>query len=196
MQARQLALYAAVAHPLLTRTMRASYSLIRGGSMAWAVMQQLSQQSSSPAAAAAAAAATSAASRPGVSLAAAVPAVAQQLRRLSFSGPAELDADVAVIGAGVIGLAIARELAQAGHSVLLLEAAGSIGTETSSRNSEVIHAGAPCCHAPRLADAAEGSGRLSQGGGRGWWQAAAQPVCPAARWATRVEVAKTRVGVT
>ena len=55
--------------------------------------------------------------------------------------PVGLDADAVVIGAGVIGLAIARELALAGHSVLLLEAAGAIGTETSSRNSEVIHAG-------------------------------------------------------
>jgi L-2-hydroxyglutarate oxidase LhgO len=46
-----------------------------------------------------------------------------------------------VIGAGVIGLAIARHLAIAGREVLVLEAAGTIGTETSSRNSEVIHAG-------------------------------------------------------
>ncbi|KAL4426847.1 hypothetical protein ABPG77_006633 [Micractinium sp. CCAP 211/92] len=66
----------------------------------------------------------------------------QQLRRLSTSAvPAELDADVAVIGAGVVGLAIARELALRGRSVLLLEAAPSFGMETSSRNSEVIHAG-------------------------------------------------------
>ncbi|HVY82854.1 MAG TPA: NAD(P)/FAD-dependent oxidoreductase, partial [Steroidobacteraceae bacterium] len=42
---------------------------------------------------------------------------------------------------GVIGLAIARALAQAGREVLILEAANSFGTETSSRNSEVIHAG-------------------------------------------------------
>ncbi len=46
-----------------------------------------------------------------------------------------------VIGAGVIGLAVARALAQAGREVLVLEAAEAIGTETSSRNSEVIHAG-------------------------------------------------------
>jgi L-2-hydroxyglutarate oxidase LhgO len=46
-----------------------------------------------------------------------------------------------VIGAGVIGLAVARALAQAGHEVLVLETARQIGTETSSRNSEVIHAG-------------------------------------------------------
>ena len=46
-----------------------------------------------------------------------------------------------VVGAGVIGLAIARALALAGREVLVLEAADAIGTETSSRNSEVIHAG-------------------------------------------------------
>ncbi|WP_419896678.1 NAD(P)/FAD-dependent oxidoreductase [Roseomonas sp. USHLN139] len=46
-----------------------------------------------------------------------------------------------VIGAGVVGLAVARELALAGREVLVLEAAEGIGTETSSRNSEVIHAG-------------------------------------------------------
>lgn len=46
-----------------------------------------------------------------------------------------------VIGAGVVGLAIARELARSGREVVVLEAADSIGTGTSSRNSEVIHAG-------------------------------------------------------
>jgi L-2-hydroxyglutarate oxidase LhgO len=46
-----------------------------------------------------------------------------------------------VIGAGVIGLAIARRFAQAGREVIVLEAAEGIGTATSSRNSEVIHAG-------------------------------------------------------
>lgn len=50
-------------------------------------------------------------------------------------------AEVAVIGAGVVGLAIARELAQRGREVLIIEAAGAIGTGISSRNSEVIHAG-------------------------------------------------------
>src|SRR5437868_2398086 len=49
--------------------------------------------------------------------------------------------DVVVVGAGVVGLAIARELALAGREVIVLEAEDAIGTHTSSRNSEVIHAG-------------------------------------------------------
>src|ERR1700744_996365 len=49
--------------------------------------------------------------------------------------------DCVVVGAGVVGLAIARRLAQAGREVIILEAAEAIGTVTSSRNSEVIHAG-------------------------------------------------------
>lgn len=49
--------------------------------------------------------------------------------------------DVAIVGAGVIGLAVARAFAMAGREVLVLEAADAIGTQTSSRNSEVIHAG-------------------------------------------------------
>ena len=49
--------------------------------------------------------------------------------------------DVVVAGAGVVGIAVARALAQAGREVLVLDAAEGIGTETSSRNSEVIHAG-------------------------------------------------------
>jgi L-2-hydroxyglutarate oxidase LhgO len=49
--------------------------------------------------------------------------------------------DCIVIGAGVVGLAIARELAQAGREVLILERESAIGTGVSSRNSEVIHAG-------------------------------------------------------
>ncbi|MFN4309209.1 MAG: NAD(P)/FAD-dependent oxidoreductase [Ferrovibrio sp.] len=46
-----------------------------------------------------------------------------------------------VIGAGVVGLGVARALARRGHEVVIVEAAGLIGSETSSRNSEVIHAG-------------------------------------------------------
>ena len=51
------------------------------------------------------------------------------------------EVECVVVGAGVVGLAVARALAQGGREVLLLEAADAIGTETSSRNSEVIHAG-------------------------------------------------------
>lgn len=46
-----------------------------------------------------------------------------------------------VLGAGVVGLAVARALAQSGREVLLLDAAEGIGTGASSRNSEVVHAG-------------------------------------------------------
>lgn len=52
-----------------------------------------------------------------------------------------LDFDAVVIGAGVIGLAVARALSLKGQSVLVLEKNASFGEETSSRNSEVIHAG-------------------------------------------------------
>ncbi len=56
------------------------------------------------------------------------------------------DVESVVIGAGVVGLAIARALAVAGHDVLVLERHNGIGQETSSRSSEVIHAGLyyPC----------------------------------------------------
>ncbi len=49
--------------------------------------------------------------------------------------------DCIVIGAGVVGLAVARAMAQRGLETIVLERALSIGTETSSRNSEVVHAG-------------------------------------------------------
>lgn len=49
--------------------------------------------------------------------------------------------DTVIIGAGVIGLAIARQLARPGKSVFVLEQHSNFGEETSSRNSEVIHAG-------------------------------------------------------
>ncbi len=49
--------------------------------------------------------------------------------------------DAVVIGAGVVGLAVARELALQGQEVMVLESENAIGTGTSSRNSEVIHAG-------------------------------------------------------
>ena len=51
------------------------------------------------------------------------------------------DCDALVIGAGVVGLALARALARQGQSVIILEKNEGIGMETSSRNSEVIHAG-------------------------------------------------------
>src|SRR5262245_10489248 len=51
------------------------------------------------------------------------------------------DIETVVVGAGVVGLAVARALAQAGREVMVLEQHELIGSETSSRNSEVIHAG-------------------------------------------------------
>src|ERR671929_353078 len=51
------------------------------------------------------------------------------------------EVEAVVIGAGVIGLAAARALALAGREVIVLERAYTIGFETSSRNSEVIHGG-------------------------------------------------------
>ncbi|KAL0383481.1 UNVERIFIED_CONTAM: L-2-hydroxyglutarate dehydrogenase, mitochondrial [Sesamum calycinum] len=50
-------------------------------------------------------------------------------------------ADAVVIGAGVVGIAVARELAKLGREVLVIESAPTFGTGSSSRNSEVIHAG-------------------------------------------------------
>ncbi|PRW58233.1 FAD-dependent oxidoreductase [Chlorella sorokiniana] len=109
----------------------ASYSLMRGQGVS-TLMAACAQRLLNAAAAAGAASSPtllccgSPSSRPCSSSAAAGP---------------EPDTEVAVIGAGVVGLAIARQLALAGRAVLLLEAAGTFGTETSSRNSEVIHAG-------------------------------------------------------
>jgi L-2-hydroxyglutarate oxidase LhgO len=51
------------------------------------------------------------------------------------------ETDAVVIGAGAVGLAIARQLAHAGHDTIILEKNEHIGMETSARNSEVIHAG-------------------------------------------------------
>ena len=51
------------------------------------------------------------------------------------------EVEAVVVGAGVVGLAVARALALAGHEVIVLEKAYTIGFETSSRNSEVIHGG-------------------------------------------------------
>ena len=49
--------------------------------------------------------------------------------------------DVVVIGAGVVGLACAKQLAEAGREVIVLERETAFGTGISARNSEVIHAG-------------------------------------------------------
>ena len=49
--------------------------------------------------------------------------------------------DCVVVGAGVVGLAVARALAESGREVVVGERETAIGTHTSSRNSEVIHAG-------------------------------------------------------
>lgn len=51
------------------------------------------------------------------------------------------ETDAVVVGAGVVGLAVARQLSLAGHDVVLLEKNEHFGMETSARNSEVIHAG-------------------------------------------------------
>src|SRR6201996_7337882 len=51
------------------------------------------------------------------------------------------ETEAVVIGAGAVGLAIARALQSAGHDTILLEKNSHIGMETSARNSEVIHAG-------------------------------------------------------
>ena len=59
---------------------------------------------------------------------------------MADGSPAE-ECDVVIIGAGVVGLAIGQALAREGREVLVLEKQDAIGTETSSRNSEVIHAG-------------------------------------------------------
>jgi len=59
-----------------------------------------------------------------------------------FEGEDTMDTvDAVVVGAGVVGLAVARAMALQGQEVLLLESENAIGTGTSSRNSEVIHAG-------------------------------------------------------
>jgi L-2-hydroxyglutarate oxidase LhgO len=53
---------------------------------------------------------------------------------------------VAVVGAGVVGLAVARALAQKGREVLILEANARFGPEASARSSEVIHSGLYFAH--------------------------------------------------
>ncbi|KAH7084478.1 FAD dependent oxidoreductase [Paraphoma chrysanthemicola] len=70
--------------------------------------------------------------------------VPRNIHARSFSSTTKRDVDFthAVIGGGVVGLAIARKLqSRDGASTVLIEKHGTVGTETSSRNSEVIHAG-------------------------------------------------------
>ena len=67
--------------------------------------------------------------------------VAAAPRAGRYTPPRMDTAEVVVVGAGVIGLAVARELARAGREVLIVESAARFGTGASSRNSEVIHAG-------------------------------------------------------
>jgi L-2-hydroxyglutarate oxidase LhgO len=62
-------------------------------------------------------------------------------RSRSEEGAGVEEVECVVVGAGVVGLAVARALALSGREVILLEEAEGIGTGTSSRNSEVIHAG-------------------------------------------------------
>ena len=65
----------------------------------------------------------------------------QSSQKESFDIPMTERIGAAVVGAGVVGLACARALARRGIETVILEANAAIGMETSSRNSEVIHAG-------------------------------------------------------
>ncbi len=68
--------------------------------------------------------------------------VPETARRRSSPYPGAVETvDVAVIGGGVVGLAVARALADGAREVLVFERHGRLGTETTSRNSGVIHAG-------------------------------------------------------
>ena len=54
---------------------------------------------------------------------------------------ADFEVDTAIVGAGVIGLAVAKQMCRLGQDLLVIEAESSIGRINSSRNSGVIHAG-------------------------------------------------------
>lgn len=85
-----------------------------------------------------------------------------------------LDADVVVVGAGVVGAAIARSLATAGHDVLVLERRRAPGLVGTSRNSGVVHAGLYYAEGSRKA-------RTSVLGRRLLWAFAAQRGVPHAK---------------
>jgi L-2-hydroxyglutarate oxidase LhgO len=63
------------------------------------------------------------------------------IRRNNFSQHMSESVECIVVGAGVVGLAVARALAERGLETIIVESESAIGTATSSRNSEVIHAG-------------------------------------------------------
>lgn len=65
----------------------------------------------------------------------------QSTNRTTWHSVPKERVECVVIGAGVVGIAIARALALKGREVLVVESAPTFGTGTSSRNSEVIHAG-------------------------------------------------------
>ncbi|KAJ9129913.1 hypothetical protein P3X46_035213 [Hevea brasiliensis] len=65
----------------------------------------------------------------------------KRLSSISTTNTPREEVDCVVIGAGVVGIAVARELALKGREVLVVDSASNFGTGTSSRNSQVIHAG-------------------------------------------------------
>lgn len=87
---------------------------------------------------------------------------------------ANFDFDVAVVGGGVVGLAVLHKCARKGLAVVLLERHPAVGRETSSRNSEVIHGG--MYYAPGSLKA-----RLSVAGRRQFYRFAAEHGIPHAR---------------
>jgi len=68
-------------------------------------------------------------------------AVATAFERAVLPVDLVMRVDTVVIGAGIVGLSVAREIARSGREVLVAERGGHIGSETSSRNSEVLHSG-------------------------------------------------------